>query len=118
MTLIATIVKRTPVPTPTGTASGMPRASFSAFSGGAVARDACVAGADVAGGTSAVNALTRLRTPKPYSGSRPGGPLSVAVAVRRWMTSGAERFGYLARTRAAAPETIAVASLVPVPVLY
>ncbi len=39
------------------------------------------------GGTLAVSALTIFKTPKPHLSSRPGGPLSVAVAVSRWITS-------------------------------
>src|SRR6266536_5723988 len=70
------------------------------------------------GGTSAVSAPTRLTMPYPYWASRPVGPLSMAVAVSRCTTSVADRFGNLARTNAAAPATIAVASLVPVPLTY
>src|SRR5438874_320294 len=69
-------------------------------------------------GTSAVSAPTRFTTPYPYSGSRPLGPLSIAVAVNRWMTSAADSFGNRDRTNAAAPATMAVASLVPLPVRY
>src|SRR6266536_6076171 len=91
------------------------RAAPPVLVGDAVAVGGVVVGAapDVSGGTLAVREPTRFSTPYPYSGSRPGAPLSVAVAVSRWMTSLADRFGYLDRTRAAAPATIAVESLVP-----
>ena len=69
----------------------------------------------VFGGMSAVKAATGLTIPKPYSLSRPGSPLSIAVAVIRWITSGAFRSGNLERMRAATPAMIAVAGLVPVP---
>src|SRR4029453_7534420 len=49
---------------------------------------------------------------------RPGGPLSVAVAVSRWMTSCAEMLGNFARINAAAPDTMAVACEVPQPFRY
>src|SRR5437667_8222615 len=68
------------------------------------------------GGTSAASAPTRFTMPYPYSSSRPLGPLSIAVAVSRWMTSMAERSGNFDRTNATAPATIAVESLVPLPV--
>src|SRR2546423_4352493 len=70
------------------------------------------------GGTSTVNAPTRLTMPYPYSSSLPGGPLSMAVAVNRWVTSVADMLGNFARTNAAAPATIAVAPLVPVSFPY
>jgi len=70
------------------------------------------------GGTSAVSAATGLTMPYPYWSSRPGGPLSVAVAVNRCTTSVADIVGYLDRTNAATPATIAVASLVPFALLY
>jgi len=70
------------------------------------------------GGTSAVRALTTLRIPNPHLLSLPGAPMSVAVAVNRCITSCAESFGNLARTKAAAPETSAVASEVPCPFQY
>src|SRR2546421_2665276 len=66
-------------------------------------------------GTSAVRAAYGLTMPYPYSGSRPGVPASRAVAVSRWMTSVADRFGYFDRISATTPATIAVASLVPLP---
>src|SRR5690349_6491130 len=76
------------------------------------------AGPGLSGLTSAVSAATGLTMPYPYWSSRPGAPLSVAVAVNRWMTSLAERPGYFDRTSAAVPATMAVASLVPVPMPY
>ena len=91
-------------------------APWSVGPGGAAAVVGAALG--VSGGTSAVSALTRLTMPYPYWSSRPGGPLSSAVAVRRWMTSTADSRGNFARTNAAAPAMIAVASLVPVPVRY
>jgi hypothetical protein len=87
-------------------------------SGAAVAVVGVVDGEPCNGGTSAVRAPTRLTIPYPYTSSRPGGPLSMAVAVSRCTTSVADRFGYFARTSATAPATIAVASLVPVPSPY
>src|SRR5690349_17749359 len=70
------------------------------------------------GGTLAVNALTTFKTPYPHLSSRPGGPLSVAVAVSRWITSCAERFGNFDRINAAAPDTMAVAAEEPFPLTY
>ncbi len=72
----------------------------------------------VSAGSTAVNAATMLSTPYPYSSSRPGAPLSVAVAVSRRTTSGPFNSGYFARTNATAPATIAAASEVPVPSRY
>src|SRR5262245_12813016 len=72
----------------------------------------------VGDGRSAVSALTGSTIPYPYSGSRPGGPLSSAVAVSRRTTSAADIFGNLDRTSAATPDTIAAAPLVPSPTPY
>src|SRR5688572_2456962 len=76
--------------------------------------DAAV-GVAVSCGRFAVNAPTMLRTPNPNWLSRPGGPLSMAVAVNRRTTSGPLSSGNLDRTNATAPATIAVASEVPEP---
>src|SRR5947207_2751323 len=80
--------------------------------------DAATDGLGARGGTSAVSAPTRFTMPYPYWSSRPGGPLSMAVAVSRCTTSVADSSGNRARTSAAAPAMIAVASLVPTPRLY
>src|SRR5438270_11171555 len=85
---------------------------------GAAGRDDEGDGLARRGGTSAVSAPTGSTMPYPYWSSRLCGPLSMAVAVNRWITSVADRLGNLARTSAATPATIAVASLVPVPVRY
>ena len=54
------------------------------------AEDVGVVVAPDRGGTSAVRALTIFKSPNPHSLSRPGGPISSAVAVRRLITSGPE----------------------------
>ena len=64
--------------------------------------------------TGSVSALSGRTTPKPYCGSRPGGPRSFAVLIICWITLGALSLGYLARISAAKPETNAAAGLVPV----
>src|SRR2546430_15974897 len=70
------------------------------------------------GGTSAVSAAYGLTMPYPYSGSRPLGPLSVAVAVNRWITSVAFIVGYLARINATTPAVIAAEAPVPLLLPY
>ena len=67
------------------------------------------------GGTFAVSAVTGSIRPKPYCGSRPGGPASRAVRMILLITFAASRFGYFDRINAATPETIAVESEVPSP---
>src|SRR5512133_3025231 len=74
--------------------------------------------ADADGLTVLVSAATGSTIPYPNSESRPGVPLSTAVAVNRSITCFAVSFGYFARTSATTPATIAVELLVPVPVRY
>lgn len=68
--------------------------------------------------TSAVSAAGGSSAPKPYSGSRPAGPRSRAVAINRLTTSPADRCGHLPRISAAVAATRAAAKLVPCAVRY
>ena len=63
-------------------------------------------------GTSQVNAATGSTTPYPTWLSTPRAG-ALAVRVNRLMTWYADRWGYLARTSAATPVTIAAEKLVP-----
>ncbi|KXK60221.1 hypothetical protein AWW66_19980 [Micromonospora rosaria] len=105
-------------PPPSGPAAADPPGPTAVGVGPAPAVGCAVDGTDPSGGTSAVSAATRSITPWPYWSSRPGGPLSTAVAVNRCTTSLAGSDGYFARINATAPATIAVASDVPVPLRY
>src|SRR5271165_3447209 len=74
--------------------------------------DSCCGGFAGPSATSQVSAATGSMTPEPTWLSTPRAG-ALAVQVNRLMTWYADSWGYLARTSAATPDTIAVEKLVP-----